>query len=358
MEYNFVQNNFILIVNILFLLVFLRTNTIFDTKITRRFSVSIFLLVVITITENVEYAMSLKAEPTMLRVWMSIIGYTLRPLIIYTLILILNYSIRKARLILAIPAIANAVIAFTALFSEISFSYDASNQFIRGPLGFTPHLCSGFYLFLILVLSARFFKERNYMEAGIILAIVLTCGVATALESVWKYQGLLRGASALSVTFFYLYFCAQSFKRDALTKVLNRHCFYRDAEKYKNKLVAVLSVDINNLKKINDIEGHAAGDEAIFITAECIRKNLLKGCFLYRTGGDEFMVLCPNHTATLEQLQHMMKQVYEDMKQTPYRCSIGIAEYHQGESFNTLCARADADMYKMKQTLKQQEEHS
>ena len=356
MVYTFIQNNFILIANILFLLVFLQTNTVFDKEITRRFSVSILLLIGVTVAENIEYAMSLRAEPTMVRVWVSIIGYSLRPLIIYTLILILKYRSRKERLILAIPAMLNIIVAFTALFSEISFSYDEANQFVRGPLGFTPHICSGIYLLLILFLSAQFFKERNYMEAGIIFAIVVTCGVATALESVWKHQGLLRAASSLSITFFYLYFCAQSFKRDALTKVLNRHCFYRDAEKYKDKMVAVLSVDLNNLKRINDSEGHAAGDVAIFTTAECIRKKLIKGCFLYRTGGDEFMVLCPKHAANKEQLQKMMESVYEEMKKTPYRCSIGMAEYIPGESFDTLCARADEAMYQVKVASKKAEE--
>lgn len=352
MAYDFIQNNFILVANIMFLIVFLRTNTVFDKEITRQFSISILLLIAVTVAENIEYAMSLRPEPTLLRVYMSIIGYTLRPLIIYTLILVLKYQSRKERLVLAIPAIINAVVALTAVFSDISFSYDAANEFVRGPLGFTPHICSGIYLFLILILSAQFFKERNYMEAGIILAIVLTCGVATGLESVWKHRGLLRAASSLSITFFYLYFCAQSFKRDALTKVLNRHCFYRDAEKYKDKLAAVLSVDLNNLKIINDTEGHAAGDNAILITAECIRRNLLKGCFLYRTGGDEFMVLCLKNFANMEQLREMMYKVHDDMKQTPYCCAIGVAEYRQGENFNSLCARADEDMYQEKVKLK------
>lgn len=353
MAYDFVQNNFMIIANILFLLVFLRTNTVFDKEITRRFFVSIIVLILITISENVEYAMSLREEPTMLRVWMAAVGYTLRPVIIYTLILILKYRSRKERMLLAIPLMINGLVSFSAVVCDISFSYDAANDFVRGPLGYTPHICSGLYLVLIIILSAQFFKERNYMEAGIILVIVIICAVATALESVWQYVGLLRAASSLSITFFYLYFCAQSFKRDALTKVLNRHCFYRDAEKFKDKLVAVLSIDLNNLKKINDTEGHAAGDEAIFTTAECIRKNLIKGCYLYRTGGDEFMVLCPKNAVSMEQLRGMMQNVYADMKLTPYRCAIGIAEYREGEKFENLCARADQDMYEIKAKMKQ-----
>ena len=352
MAYDFIQNNFVIIVNILFLLVFLRTNTVFDKEITKRFAASILLLIVVTIVENIDYALSFMETPTMLHTVMHMLGYMLRPLIIYVLILILRYKSKRERFLVAIPAIVNAGIELTALFCGLAFSYDEANRFVRGPLGYSPHICSAFYLVLILFLSAQFFKERNYMEAGIIFTIVVTCVVATVLESVWNHVGLLRVASSLSITFFYLYFCAQSFKRDALTKVLNRHCFYRDAEKFKDKLVAVLSVDLNNLKKINDTEGHATGDKAIITTAECIRKNMLKGCYVYRTGGDEFMVLCPNHSVTIVQLREMMQRVYEDMNLTPYRCAIGIAEYRAGESFDNLCARADEDMYEMKMELK------
>jgi len=327
---------------------------VFEKDITNRFLIDIVILVILSITENIEYALSLRPTPTMARTVVAMIGYMLRPWIVYQLILVLGYKSRKERILLAIPGLINVLIECTALFSGVAFYYDAANKFTRGPLGFAPHVCSSFYLILILVLSARFLKERNYMEAGIVLAIVVICLLATVLESIWDMQGLLRGASALSITFFYLYFCAQSFKRDALTKALNRHCFYQDAEKYKDKLAAVLSVDLNNLKVINDTQGHAAGDDALCTTAECIRNNLFKGCFLYGTGGDEFMVLCPKNAVTIEQLREMMQRVYKDMKQTPYRCAIGIAEYRQGESFNALCARADEDMYKMKMELKKQ----
>ena len=354
MVYEFVQNNFVPVITIIFLLVFIKTNVVFEKDITNRFLIDIVILVILSVTENIEYALSLRPTPTMARTIVAMIGYMLRPWIVYQLILVLGYKSRKERILLAIPGLINVLIECTALFSGVAFYYDAANKFTRGPLGFAPHVCSSFYLILILVLSARFLKERNYMEAGIVLAIVVICLLATVLESIWDMQGLLRGASALSITFFYLYFCAQSFKRDALTKALNRHCFYQDAEKYKDKLAAVLSVDLNNLKVINDTQGHAAGDDALCTTAECIRNNLFKGCFLYRTGGDEFMVLCPKNVVTIEQLREMMQRVYEDMKQTPYRCAIGIAEYRPGESFNALCARADEDMYEMKMEMKRQ----
>ena len=76
--------------------------------------------------------------------------------------------------------------------------------------------------------------------------------------------------------------------------------------------------------------GHAAGDKAIVTTAECIQKRLVKGCYLYRTGGDEFIVLCTKYASSMDQLQIMISQIYAEMEKTPYRCAIGITEYNRG----------------------------
>ena len=352
MLHELIRDNFIIVVNVLFLLVFLGTNTVFDKRITKHFLVSIIILIATIVVGNIEYILSFRTAPTMLRTVVTMLGYSFRPYIIYVLILILKYDTKREKWLIAIPAIVNTVVEFSALFCGVAFYYNDANEFVHGPLGHMPQICCAFYLVLIFNLSVRFFKERNYMEAGIVLTIVIVCSVAMTFESVWEYRGVLRVAISLSITFFYLYFCVQTFKRDALTKVLNRHCFYLDSEKNKDKMIAVLSIDLNNLKKINDIQGHAAGDTAIYTTAECIRKNLIRGCTLYRTGGDEFMVLCQKNAATIEQLQSMINSIYAEMKKTPYQCAIGMAEYIEGESFNSLCARADEAMYRKKAELK------
>lgn len=348
----FIQNYFFVIVNILFLLVFLQTNTVFNRKVTRQFVFGVLLLIVIVMTEYMDYVLSFSTTPSLLRAVAVMTGYILRPFLIFTLITILRYKSRKECIIMAIPAMFNTVVELTALFGGLAFYYDESNQFVRGPLGYTPHICSLIYLIVILFLSIQHFKQRHFMEACINLTMVSICLLSSVLEAFYQFHGLIRMASSLSLTFFFMYLCAQNFKRDALTRTLNRHSFYRDAEIYKNNLIAVLSIDLNDLKQINDSEGHAAGDKAIVITAECIQKHLMKGCFLYRTGGDEFMVLCQKNATNMEQLHKMIDLIYRTMEQTPYRCSIGMAEYRKGESFNSLCARADEEMYQIKREWK------
>ena len=356
MAFELTQINFAILVNIFFLSVFLWTNAVFDRKTTRYFIICIALLLVLTVTESVDYALGNYPECVKFRTAMAMLGYMIRPWLIYIMILVVKYETLKERFVFAIPAVLNVLAESTALFSGLAFYYDEAGVLRHGPLGYSPHICSALYIILFLIFAAQFFKERDYMEAGIILGIVIVCVIATAIESFTDHQGMLRASSTLSLTFFYLYFCAQSFKRDALTKVSNRHCFYRDIQRYKEKLAAVLSIDLNGLKGINDTHGHAAGDEAICVTAECIRKNLIKGCYLYRTGGDEFTVLCLKYFFTPEQGETMIRNILEDMSKTPYRCSVGIAECRQGEEFDALWARADEAMYKEKQKRKAEKE--
>lgn len=350
MLYDYVQNNFIIIVNIVFLLIFLRTNTIFEKDITNKFKIAIGLLIVLSVAENVELWAASLTYPTMLRVVMSIIGYSVRPFIVYFLILIVYYERIKYRVLLVIPAVINILIVSTAVFSDIAFSYDEANEFVRGPLGFSAYISSGIYLFLILFYSVRFFKEKSYMEAMIVMAIVIVCAVSTGLEVAWKHVGLLRTVIALSITFYYLYLNTQFFKRDALTGALNRRCFYLDAEKHIDKLSAMVSVDLNNLKYINDEHGHAEGDKAIYTMADCIRRSLLKGCIMYRIGGDEFAILCFKKNAC--DIQKMIETINEKMESTPYSCAIGFERYNKDEDFDMLCARADAMMYERKRQMK------
>jgi len=356
MAFELTQINFAILVNIFFLSVFLLTNAVFDRKTTKYFTICIVLLLVLTVTESVDYALGYFPERVKLRTAMAMLGYMIRPWLIYLMILVVKYETLKERFVFAIPAVLNVLAESTALFCGLAFYYDEAGVLRHGPLGYSPHICSALYIILFLIFAAQFFKERNYLEAGIILGIVVVCVIATAIESFTDHQGMLRASSTLSLTFFYLYFCAQSFKRDALTKVSNRHCFYRDRQRYKEKLAAILSIDLNGLKKINDTAGHAAGDEAICVTAECIRKNMGKGCYLYRTGGDEFTVLCLKSNFTSEQGAVMIDRIREDMGKTPYRCSIGMAELRSGESFDSLWARADELMYEEKHKMKTENE--
>ena len=131
-----------------------------------------------------------------------------------------------------------------------------------------------------------------------------------------------------------------------MTKALNRRCFFLDAEKYAASLSAVLSIDLNDLKQWNDGHGHAKGDDAICTLVHCVQKVIPKACYLYRTGGDEFMILCFNKEK--ETVEQLLMDIRRELAPTPYSCAIGMAYRDRDQEFNQLCLQADSEMYEDK----------
>ncbi|MBR6696751.1 MAG: GGDEF domain-containing protein [Lachnospiraceae bacterium] len=347
---DFIYSNYATCLIILFMIVFLVTNTTFDKKETTLFMRAILLALVLVVVDTVESYTASFAYPTTLRVLMSAIGYTVRPLcIMCILVIVVRERVVKFYLLL-LPALINAVISFSALVCDVAFSYDAANEFVRGPLGWTPFVVSGLYLFVLILCSIKYFREKNYYEALIVFAIVVAAICAVVLEMIYGKDGLINGTIVISVTFYYLFFHTQTFKRDHLTKALNRRSFYMDAEKNEDSITALIGIDLNNLKVINDTKGHEAGDIALKTLTECVDKVLMKGCYLYRVGGDEFFVLC--NRKTKEQVEKIVRGIKEEMSKTEYSCAVGIAMKTVDKTFNAMCIEADRAMYEDKSVMK------
>ncbi|KPQ20895.1 GGDEF domain-containing protein [Halomonas sp. HL-93] len=150
---------------------------------------------------------------------------------------------------------------------------------------------------------------------------------------------------------------------DPLTKLANRALFYdrldsglRAAHRHQNRL-ALLFLDINDFKSINDIHGHAMGDRIL-----CTIARRLEGCVretdnVARIGGDEFTVLLTeiqSAQAATEKMEQILTVINQPLSaefgevQMP-TCSIGVACYPaDGEDAETLLSHADSHMYKIK----------
>jgi diguanylate cyclase (GGDEF)-like protein len=149
---------------------------------------------------------------------------------------------------------------------------------------------------------------------------------------------------------------------DALTGLANRPWFYdqlkhalaRAARHHRS--VAVLFVDLDRFKVVNDTLGHGAGDRML---RECARR--LRGCLresdiVARLGGDEFVVMIEDYssvrdTVTVAQkiLAHIAAPVVLDNQELTPSASIGISVYPQdGTSVEALLKNADVAMYRAK----------
>ena len=153
---------------------------------------------------------------------------------------------------------------------------------------------------------------------------------------------------------------------DALTGVINRKPFLDlfdnnilRAKREKNKL-ALLFLDLEKFKQINDIYGHETGDKILVQAAEKIKKVMRKSDFLGRIGGDEF-VLCLNDIKSAEGAVDAALRINETFSEKikiennliDLTVSIGIAIYPaDGDNAAALLKNSDIAMYKAKKRKK------
>jgi diguanylate cyclase (GGDEF)-like protein len=152
---------------------------------------------------------------------------------------------------------------------------------------------------------------------------------------------------------------------DGLTGVLNRrglaNLFSRELERVHpdGTSVAVMLIDLNAFKGINDTWGHAAGDTALCAVSQALQDALRANDRVGRIGGDEFAIVLPEVRGDdCAQLAQRVRQispiVFDLMPGAGLRVglSLGLSMAARGESFEIVLARADAAMYEDKRRQK------
>jgi diguanylate cyclase (GGDEF)-like protein len=147
---------------------------------------------------------------------------------------------------------------------------------------------------------------------------------------------------------------------DPLTGVLNRRGFERDAarrlrESADDATGALLFIDLNDFKLINDRYGHEIGDQLLTIAAERLRKSLRTCDIIGRPGGDEFVALVPDvgpdvAESLATRLTSSLERPYLiASKKLQCAASIGLALYPEhANTLTGLLRAADAAMYRAK----------
>lgn len=150
-------------------------------------------------------------------------------------------------------------------------------------------------------------------------------------------------------------------QRDPLTGIYNHQAtinlIQRSLAERANQKQALLFVDMDSFKMVNDILGHGCGDQLLQSVAQSLRKSIRQEDIVGRVGGDEFVILLRDIVSrkTVEQcvqrIHHTLLQIPGNNLQTS--CSIGIALYPEhGKDCNTLTQKADRAMYVVKESGK------
>ena len=146
---------------------------------------------------------------------------------------------------------------------------------------------------------------------------------------------------------------------DKLTGLGNRVLFYEIAEKMldnchrNNSMLALMFIDIDNFKSINDTYGHTTGDNVLVKVADILKKATRKNDVISRFGGDEFLVLLPdiknfnNYKIIHSRIINTKKRIINLYgNKINISLSTGVSFYPQdGKSIDELIIKADEAMY-------------
>lgn len=152
-------------------------------------------------------------------------------------------------------------------------------------------------------------------------------------------------------------------RQDPLTNLLNRKAlqseFNRINHSESDSLAAMVFIDVDNFKTVNDHLGHKAGDAVLVVVAEWLKRFAPPQSVIARLGGDEFVLLCEKeetkalNTFTDQLLTHAAEPVVMENGKAHIGFSIGVCEFMPGQhDFETLYERADEAMYQVKRSGK------
>ncbi len=145
---------------------------------------------------------------------------------------------------------------------------------------------------------------------------------------------------------------------DPLTGVFNRRKFHETlgmsitSAKRHQHLFALLMLDIDNFKLINDRFGHQAGDEVLRIVCTLVGSSIRSADLLFRVGGEEFCLVATamdvEQAVTLAEKIRQVVESYSFPEVGRVTISIGIAYFREGDTREDIFARADGAMYQAK----------
>jgi diguanylate cyclase (GGDEF)-like protein len=249
-----------------------------------------------------------------------------------------------------------------------------------------PDLASRVVVFTVVVvwlmaglgLALQPLRQRG---VGVGLAFVaiaaLLLSVMMVVRAVWAWQGLIQPVYALGTPFNMVLYLVGSMafvaiqtglllvhqllviedlrleaERDPLTGVLNRHAL---ASRLPLSVAgwALVAVDVDHFKQVNDQHGHAAGDRVLAFVGEVLRRHLREGDLAVRMGGEEFAVLLQGmHTsaaqAVAERLRNDLERLAAQRTGLPITASLGVALATPGTDFAALWRQADGALYRAK----------
>lgn len=189
--------------------------------------------------------------------------------------------------------------------------------------------------------------------ADLALSLGLQVGLLTLFARLWEGAAEARAEARtqreLAIT-------------DDLTGLRNRRWLQEvlehrvaDASRYGGRLAVVL-IDLDDFKRVNDVHGHDVGDEVLRGVARVLGGGVREADLLGRWGGEEFLVVCPatpeREAARLAERLRASLAARDASPGVRVTASFGVAEHRRGDDLLSLMRRADGCLYRAKEAGK------
>ena len=220
-----------------------------ERRMVFRIAVTNGLIFLYSVCSYIETYLGNQTEYTIARPILSAVNYSLITFILANIIMIV-YPMQKGYLY--IPAILNAVLCFISVPTGLVFTITKENHFMRGTLGYLTYFIDALYMaYLIFKI---FMSNRSQKEDLKLLIFMSAISVSFLVLPLYVQNSdhWFNITIAIEMTLYYVFLLQQYTKRDPLTKLLNRQSYYSDTEKYAGTVTAVVTMDMNGLKEIND----------------------------------------------------------------------------------------------------------
>ena len=346
--------NYIMVAELLGLWVMLGSNV----HLSKRTITATRIVIILIFTESIFWAVERYTREIGYLTWTRILLtpsiYLLHPIIMLGIMDMAEF-VKKNRLLLYLPVLVSAPLLYTSQWTHLFYWFDDNNLYIAadGILKYYPYFL--FLLYVILFIAAFTVRYARYGTAerkGILVSIIAAF-IGVVLHIVFDEYADYGTLFASLLLIYYLSLYVLTAKEDTLTHLLNRQCYYSDSESQKDLITAVVSVDMNDLKKINDNLGHDAGDKALKTVAECLTSGRLRNKKVYRIGGDEFAIIYLNKNE--EDVIGDIELMRAELAKTEYVCAFGY-EMVRDKDVSSAMQLADRKMYSNKAKLKDSSE--
>ena len=281
------------------------------------------------------------------------------PLWVMLISLHINGTVSKfQRIFMLIVCALITVLMAVNFFNPIIFDINERNVYTRGPLFMAKNLLE----VILMADGVVIYLISRYKSGGVkffpVLQFVCPIFICVCLQMFYYGISTIWVGIAVGYTSLMLALQNENIFIDKLTGLYNRYYLDKISGELKRKRkIAMMMLDMNDFKRINDTLGHAQGDDALVSLAEVLQKSVGPDGTVVRYAGDEFVIVMDGHDeASALAYKDLIKKNLDEFNKTHNKkyklsASIGVGVFDlEKKSIDRILKRIDKLMYDDKKT--------